>query len=553
MLYTGKPAEEVDNGEVTTAAQPAVVLVHNMSQEYVLHSLRTSPLVQQYKLNNESTKDNDDDDDDGTPQKKVNLISLAHNPETQIAAYLLSNHGQTSSDIPALLEQAHDYMKQSLTSTFVGYEIAVKEGLIDGYGVDSNGLSLPNTHDMNFGWRDILECAADAYLEVHGHDVHVETGSVSSLKVIRLPGNILETRGLLVADDIRTFFGKGEDGQHTPSDEGLPSFTSDQSDKTVQQKQRLRKLRKLLPKSLDVHVTRPLTAYPYGGTGWGPNSSPGLAENSGTPPLFLRGQPGTTESSGDGKNVDATHPIRILDYKIEAGSGQDASLIWSNHHYNQLGGRPASYQPILNAALSHFDGDAILEASRERELTVEERETLDGCKLLRDMIHDLDASLDTIQSFAAYEEYLVNTAVPLIYGTFEELDEESTQYLQLFFRVHGMAVRLAVGRWTRDLLLAGWKRADSNPNLTDVDGEDGNRKRDTDVDEQIAKIWESFGFGEFSGGYDFPEDVTMQEFALKQLLEDDAVKGLVVGCSQPEHVLEAVRAADSAGGDKKET
>ena len=80
------------------------------------------------------------------------------------------------------------------------------------------------------------------------------------------------------------------------------------------------------------------------------------------------------------------------------------------------------------------------------------------------MIHDLDASLDTMKSFAAYEEYLVNVAVPLIYGSFEELDEESAGMLQLFFRVHGMAVRMVVARWTRDKRRhqIRWKRTCQN-------------------------------------------------------------------------------------------
>ncbi|KAL7532648.1 hypothetical protein ACHAXR_004758, partial [Thalassiosira sp. AJA248-18] len=472
-------------------------------------------------------------------------ISLAHNPETQITAYLLDSNLQqqqtSDGDNSTLIQRAHAYMKQSLTSAFVGYETAVKEGLIDGYGVDSNGLSLPESHDMHFGWRDVLECAADAYLQVHD-----SKGGVSSLKVIRLPGNILETRGLTVASEIDAFFGK--DGDSKPPEEGLPSFTDDQTNPLIQQKQRLRKLRKVLPKSLEVYVTRPLTAYPYGGTGWGPNSSPGLAENSGTPPLFLKGQHG---NGSDGKNIDATHPIRILDYNIEAPGpvGQEPARLWTNQHYIQHGPRPSAYQPILNAALSHFDADAILEASRERELTVEERETLDGCKLLRDMIHDLDAGLDTMKSFAAYEEHLMNVAVPLIYGSFEELDEESTGVLQLFFRVHGMAVRMVVARWTRDLLLAGWERVDSTEHN---EQDDVTRKKDKAVEKNIAKIWESFGFGDFNGGYNVPEDVTLQEFALKHLLEDDGVRGLVLGCTQPEHVLEAMRAADSSGEGAEE-
>jgi hypothetical protein len=517
VLHPGVDASEAKDGE----AKAPVALVHNLSQEYVLHSLQTSPLVERYKLDNTTGN-----------AKKIQLISLAHNPETQIAAYLLSNQEEQKS---TLLQRARDHMKQCLTSAFIGYEIAVKDGLIDGYGVDSNGLSLPTDHDMSLEWRDILECAVDAFIEVNGGNV----GGKCSLKVVRLPGNLLERRGLEVAKEICSFFGDcGDETNSSLQEEGLPSFTDDQNDPNVQQKRRLRKMRNILPTSLKVHVTRPLTAYPFGGTGWEPTSSPGLTENSGAPPSFLQGK-GT-----DGKIIDKTHPIRLLDYQIESGSiGQSPQLDWTNYHYNHHGPRPSAYQPILNAALSHFDAESILEASRERELTVEERETLDGCKLLRDMIHDLDASLDTMKSFAAYEKYLVNVAVPLIYGSFEELDEESAGVLQLFFRVHGMAVRMAVARWTRDMLLGGWKRANDG-----LKGDVCQKTLDKDQEKKVAKLWKALGFG-FTGGYDVPEDVVLQEFALKYLLEVDSVRGVVIGCSRPEHVLEAMRAADASGSD----
>lgn len=157
------------------------------------------------------------------------------------------------------------------------------------------------------------------------------------------------------------------------------------------------------------------------------------------------------------------------------------------------------------------------------------------------MIHDLDASLDTMKSFAAYEEYLVNVAVPLIYGSFEELDEESAGMLQLFFRVHGMAVRMVVARWTRDMLMGGWTNVES------VDDEKVSTSREFDKDKEgkMAKVRQILGFGELKGGYNIPDATTLQEFALKNLLDESAVRGVVVGCSRPEHVLEALRAADT--------
>ncbi|KAL7435563.1 hypothetical protein ACHAXH_006900, partial [Discostella pseudostelligera] len=502
---------------------PSVAIVHNLSSEYVLHSLRTSPLVQvrQYLSSSPSSKGGG---------SKIQLISLAHNPETQIAAYLIQHQQQSGAKNTTLLQQARSRMKQSLTSAFIGYELAVKDGLIDGYGVDSNGLSLPSHHTMHLCWIDVLDCAVGAYVQVHG-DHNGNRGGIStenagttsisgrsSLKIIRLPGNLLETRGLDVADKIRLFFSTGR----TEDDDGIAAETTEDD-----RLQKLQQYRHLLPTSVDVYVTRPTTAYPHGG-----------------------GANGSGSDGVDGKHVDTKYPVLIQDYHLieedaETSSGVGASstplMNWTNEYYNKYGLRPTSYQSILNTTLSHFDADSILEASQSRQLTVEERETLDGCKLLRDMIHDLDVSVDDMKSFAAYEEYLMNVAVPLIYGSFEGLDEESASRLQIFLRVHGMAARLVVARWTRELLLAGWRRRRKN-----ADNDDSVWEKNTVEEEKMSRVWKSLGFGNDNNnpnrqlGYKVPEDIKLQEFAIRQLLENNSLSGVVVDCLSPEEVLEAL-------------
>jgi hypothetical protein len=550
-------------GTATTASPDggaASALVHNLGEEYVLQSLRTSPLVRRYRDGDGGEKSprggGDDDGGGAAGRRRVRLISLVHNPETQVASHLSSssNRPPTASGLDA----ARDRMRRRLTSAFVGYEIAVGKGWIDGYGVDSNGLCLPTGHDMHVDWRDVLSCAADAYLEASsssssaapGGDVGGGSaaddrdavvaggGGRSSLKVVRLPGNLVETRGLDVAGEIRSFMRRGGSPSSVADDDGDGGDGPSSSDDACARRRKERKLRgmrALLPESLDVIVTRPLAAYPHGGTGWNRSDDSPSPDGSG---------------GGGEENADSVHPVRLVDYRIEAGStGTGPASIWSNEHYVKYGIRPAAYQPILNAALSHFDAYDILEASRDRELTVEERETLDGCKLLRDMLHDMDASLEWTRSFDAYEDHLMNVAVPLIYGTFEELDEESAGILQLFFKAHGMAVRMAVARWTRDLLLAGWKRI---PPAT-KDGDGGcTWEKDTEKERMISRVWKSLGLGNSDGGYAMPGDVTLQEFALKQLFKSDVVSGVVVGCSSPEHVLEAIRAADSSCADLTE-
>lgn len=101
---------------------------------------------------------------------------------------------------------------------------------------------------------------------------------------------------------------------------------------------------------------------------------------------------------------------------------------------------------------------------------------------------------------------------------------------------------MAVARWTRDTLLAGWKRT--------TDGDKGSSwKKDPETERMISRVWKTLGFDNFDGGYILSEDVTLQEFALKHLLIGKAVGGVVVGCSTPEHVLEAIRGAESSDAD----
>jgi len=97
----------------------------------------------------------------------------------------------------------------------------------------------------------------------------------------------------------------------------------------------------------------------------------------------------------------------------------------------------------------------------------------------------------------------------LIHNTFEELDEASAEILQNFFVAHGAAVRHAIAKTTRALLMKG---------------------------------------GEGVSPYNIPKDKTLQEFALEWLLRHDKniVSKVIVGCPKPSHVFEAIAAADAA-------
>ena len=371
----------------------------------------------------------------------LRLIYLAHNPEAQGAA--LAGRG-------APLDEIRELVKERLTDAFIGLETGKAEGLITSYGVCSNGLSLPEKHPLHLPWMDVLNAASDAVCYVHGSDTvdgKAPHGTVAGLSTIQLPANLLETNGLTVAQSIKTYLDTdpGEDGDETP--ENPPS----------------------LPSSVDVYVTRPLTCYPDQGTGSG-------------------------------------HPFKLVDYQIDTTPTADLTSgmkkVWTN---TLDGSRPPHYGPALATTMAHFDATAILEAGEERKLSVEERETLDGCRLLQSMIHDLDNGLDTVRSFAAYEEDLFNKVVPLIHDTFEELDEDSAMVLQSFFVAHGAAVRHAIAKTTRDLLKQG---------------------------------------GNGVPPYEVPDDATLQQYALQHLLKQKQIDKVIVGCPQAEHVLEALHAAD---------
>lgn len=234
-----------------------------------------------------------------------------------------------------------------------------------------------------------------------------------------------------------------------------------------------------LPSSMRIFAMRPLTCYPDRGTGTG-------------------------------------LPFKLVDYLIPNSLTDQNDTTWTH----QMQGSPSSplYTTVLNETMSHFDATQILEIKEdeERDLTTEERETLDGCKLLQSMIHDLDTNLTSgqIRSFAAYEEDLYSKVVPLIHDTFEELDSDSAEILHRFFQVHGNAVRHSIAKTTRESLKEG---------------------------------------GQGVGKYDIPDNMSLQEFALQYLWTQSCtgefatgplIDKLVVGCPKAEHVIEAVKIAD---------
>lgn len=213
---------------------------------------------------------------------------------------------------------------------------------------------------------------------------------------------------------------------------------------------------------LQVMAMRPLTCYPDRGT-------------------------------GDGK------PFVLADYQLPAT--MDKTLQWT-HEMTQP---PAAYQAALKTAMAHFDATEILELKEEGvELSAEQRETLDGCKLMQSLLHDVDASLEKVRSFAQHEQDLYERIIPLIHDTFEGYDAETAEVMQSFFGAYSLAVRYAIAKNTRKLLVKG----------------------------------DDAGGGKTPKYPDLPPDMCLQEYALQYLLKADCIDKLILGFSEPDHILQ---------------
>ena len=139
------------------------------------------------------------------------------------------------------------------------------------------------------------------------------------------------------------------------------------------------------------------------------------------------------------------------------------------------------------------------------------------------MLRDLDARLSESGndggglSLAAYEEELFVGVIPLLHGTFEELDDTSSEVLRMFFESHGSAVRLSTAKSLRRLLSEGGS---------------------------IGTL-STGSHSELLTGEEVSSKTTLQEFAIRKLLDEgeDVISKVIVGGPKTEYLLEAVRAA----------
>jgi len=383
-------------------------LYHNISPEYIHYCLSQSPLVQQ--------KDN----------YNINLIYMVHNPETQGGAAVgtggrmtttttTTDDGPTSSSAEPL-STIRTVVRDRLKEAFIALERATITNQISSYGVYSNGLSLPSTHPLHLSWKDVIDVAYEAATAVHTtktttisntepppppNTVANPTSSSSTskdiitpkLSTIQLPANLLEIQGFTVAQQIQDYV----------TSVNLP---------------------------LDIFISRPLTCYLDQGVG-----------TAGSYPLkLLDYQMDLPLENADAAATTTTTTTTTTAVDMNTDTNTKKAYPWT--HELSEGTMQSLYLPAYNAAMGHFDAESILELQRERPLTVEERETVQGCRLLQQMLYELDKSVQKTKSFHEYEDNLHTKVIPLIHNAFEELDETSTDLLQQFFMAHGAAVRV---------------------------------------------------------------------------------------------------------------
>ncbi|TFJ81062.1 hypothetical protein NSK_007705 [Nannochloropsis salina CCMP1776] len=102
---------------------------------------------------------------------------------------------------------------------------------------------------------------------------------------------------------------------------------------------------------------------------------------------------------------------------------------------------PGGYMEACRTALEVFNPTSLFEGRAEKELTEEELETREGCRIIQDLIRDMNRQLTSFTSTETYTQELERRIIPMIASTFESLDEDAADALQAFFVKYGEMVR----------------------------------------------------------------------------------------------------------------
>jgi hypothetical protein len=367
-----------ENGSANATSSSCTI--HSLHPAYLRHVISTSPLL-------ELKRD----------FENIALVVLLHNPETQLAPRNEPNSASSASLLHTMLTRAFVELQQFSQEPLLATEFTTKSTsntkLIDGFGVVSNGLSLPSSHPLHLSPTLVLEAAREAYQQT------ISDESDFAFKVVQLPLNALETTGLATA---RQF-------QHAMRNDNCAHLSR-----------------------LQVYGMRPLTCYPDGGTGSTRHAFV-LAD-------FV--QPISEVSSF------STHPPQTT--TAASAAVATSPNVWTN----EMSSSPLDYDVALRNALSHFDAPDLMERDPST-LTPVERDTVQGCRLLQGILHDLDEALSRTRSWSTYQEYLYQHVIPTLYDTFDEYDDETAHVLAQFFAAYHVAMQFHVARNTRHLLRHG--------------------------------------------------------------------------------------------------
>jgi hypothetical protein len=378
-----------ENASTNATNSTSTTTIHSLHPTYLRHAVLQSPLLSLKR-------------DFG---ERIALVVLLHNPETQLA-HSKTNSASSASLLHTMLTRAFVELQQFSQEPLLATEPTTESTtestsnttLIDGFGVVSNGLSLPSSHPLHLSPTLVLEAAREAYQQT------IRDEADFALKVVQFPINALETTGLAAARQFQ---------------------------------QALRSNNCAHLSRLQVYGMRPLTCYPDGGTG---STRHAFVLADFVQPISevssLSTQPPQTTTAAAAAAVPsavATSPI-----------------VWTN----EMSSSPLDYDVALRNALSHFDAPVLMERDPST-LTPVERDTVQGCRLLQGILHDLDEALSRTRSWSTYQEYLYQHVIPTLYDTFDEYDDETAHVLAQFFAAYHVAMQFHVARNTRQLLRHG--------------------------------------------------------------------------------------------------
>jgi hypothetical protein len=141
---------------------------------------------------------------------------------------------------------------------------------------------------------------------------------------------------------------------------------------------------------------------------------------------------------------------------------------------------------------------------------------------------------------AVHERELMQRIIPLIYDTFEEYDDDTAKVLQTFFAGYTIAVRYAIAKNTRYLLLHGEDSLSASSNIPIFkDLHPDMKLQEYALDFILKQQLETLqGPRETNGSNDAASSDESGKAARPTTNSKDVINKLVVGCTDPDQVID---------------